>query len=91
MVRPVSVATAAPVTPKRGNGPSPKIRHGSISRLIEFEIQSTRMAMAASPAPRKTALFSIKSTTTQQPPRVMRAYLVPAATTAGDAPIRRKR
>ncbi len=31
--RPVVVATAAPVTPSAGNGPSPKMRHGSRTRL----------------------------------------------------------
>ena len=32
--RPMFVATAAPVTPSSGNGPSPKIRQGSSTRLM---------------------------------------------------------
>ncbi len=55
--RPMFVATAAPVTPSRGNGPSPKIRHGPSKMLIAFANQSTRIAIAASPAPRKIALM----------------------------------
>src|SRR6266567_768669 len=57
MLRPVNVANAAPVTPRRGKGPKPKIRQGSSTRLMTFDTQSNRMAMAASPAPRKIALF----------------------------------
>ena len=62
--RPVVVATAAPVTPRRGKGPNPKIRHGSRTRLTAFAIHSTRMAMAASPAPRNTALTRKSVSTT---------------------------
>ena len=56
--RPIVVATAAPVTPSRGNGPSPKIRQGPSRMLIAFASQSTRIAIAASPAPRKIALIT---------------------------------
>ena len=55
--RPHVVETAAPVTPSAGKGPSPKIRHGSRRRLMTFASQSTRIAIAASPAPRKIALI----------------------------------
>ena len=57
MLRPVVVATAAPVTPSRGNGPRPKMKQGSRQILIALAIQRTRIAIAASPAPRKTALI----------------------------------
>src|SRR2546430_10310405 len=38
--RPMVVAMAAPVTPSRGNGPSPRIRQGPSRMLIEFNIRS---------------------------------------------------
>ncbi len=69
MLRPVVVATAAPVTPSRGKGPIPKIRHGSRQMLQMFAIQSTRIAIAASPAPRKTALTRKSNTMTPFMPR----------------------
>ena len=90
MLRPVHVASAAPVTPKRGNGPTPKIRQGSSIRLMMFETHSSRMAMAASPAPRKIALLRKSRTTAQLPPSAMRAYQLPVAMMSGVAPISAK-
>ena len=72
MLRPVKVASAAPVTPIRGKGPQPKIRQGSSTRLMMFDTQSRRIAMAASPAPRKMALFRKSRSTAQLPPRQIR-------------------
>ncbi len=91
MLRPVNVATAAPVTPSFGNGPIPKMKHGSRIKLIMFDTHSSRIATAASPAPRKMALFKNKSSTTPLPPSAIRAYPLPVATIAGEAPINRKR
>ncbi len=48
---------AAPSTPNAGTGPSPKISNGSSTMLMPFATHSTRMAEAASPAPRKMALM----------------------------------
>ena len=73
MLRPVNVASAAPVTPSLGNGPQPKIRQGSRTRLMMLETQSRRMAMAASPAPRKMALLRKSIMIAPLPPRAMRA------------------
>src|ERR1700722_3972905 len=87
MLRPVNAAPAAPVTPIRGNGPQPKIRHGSSTRLMMFDTQSSRIAIAASPAPRKIALFKKSSMIAPPPPTAIRAYPDPTATTLGDAPI----
>ena len=67
------VAIAAPVTPSRGNGPSPKIRHGPSTMLIAFANQSTRIAIAASPAPRKIALMRNSMTIVTLPPSMTRA------------------
>ena len=52
-----------------------------------FDTQNRRMAMAASPAPRKMALLRNSMTMAPQPPSAMRAYPEPVATMAGDAPI----
>jgi hypothetical protein len=57
------VPMAAPVTPMRGKGPMPKIRQGPSVMLIAFAIHSTRIAIAASPAPRKTELIMNSSVT----------------------------
>jgi len=73
MLRPVKVARAAPVTPRRGKGPSPKIRQGSRIRLMMFETHSKRMAMAASPAPRKIALLRNNMRMAALPPSAIRA------------------
>ena len=55
-----------------GEGPRPKMRQGSRIRLRMFETHNRRMAMAASPAPRKMALLRNSSTTTPDPPSAMR-------------------
>src|SRR3569623_574371 len=55
--RPMVVATAAPVTPSRGMGPSPNTITGPSRMLILFASHSVRMVMAASPAPRNAALI----------------------------------
>ena len=86
MLRPVVVATAAPVTPRRGNGPSPKMKQGSRQMLNALAIHSTRIAIAASPAPRNTALIrnSIRMTPLK-PNRI--AVNDEWASTSGVAPI----
>ena len=86
--RPVVVATAAPVTPSAGKGPRPKMRHGSSTRLIAFASQRTRIATAASPAPRKTALMRKRRTITTLPPSITAVNFQPDDTTSGLAPIR---
>jgi len=52
---PIVVAMAAPVTPSFGNGPTPKIRQAE-QNVYSICQQSTRIAIAASPAPRKMRL-----------------------------------
>ena len=56
-----------------------------------FETQSRRIAMAASPAPRKIALFRNSRSTAALPPRQILVYPLPVATISGDAPISRSR
>ncbi len=68
MLRPIVVPTAAPVTPSRGNGPTPKMNSGPRIMLQPLAIHSERMAMAASPAPRNTALIRNSSSTAALPP-----------------------
>ena len=70
--RPSVVAIAAPVTPSRGNGPTPKIRQGPSAMLMPFASHSTRIAIAASPAPRKIALMRKSIRMTTLPPSMMR-------------------
>src|ERR1700692_2670493 len=91
MLRPVRAANAAQVTPRRGNGPHPKIRQGSRMRLMMFDTHSRRMAMAASPAPRKIALLRNRRRTAKLPPRQILAYPLPVETISGVAPIRRNK
>ena len=86
MPRPVVVATAAPVTPSAGNGPSPKMKHGPSTMLIALASHSTRIAIAASPAPRKTALIRNSIRMTPLPPSTIAVY-DECARTSGDAPI----
>ena len=83
---PVVVATAAPVTPSRGNGPSPKMKHGSRQMLMALAIHSTRIATAASPAPRNTALIRNSIRMTPLKPRTIAAN-DECARTSGGAPI----
>ena len=56
--RPMTVAIAAPSTPSAGIGPNPKMRIGSSTMLRPLATHSTRIAAAASPAPRKIALHT---------------------------------
>jgi hypothetical protein len=60
-------------------------------RLMMFDTQSRRMAMAASPAPRKMALFKNNSRTAKLPPRQILAYPLPVAMISGVAPIIRSK
>ena len=46
-----TVASAAPATPIRGKGPSPKISSGSITMFNTFVNAMTRIGVWASPAP----------------------------------------
>jgi hypothetical protein len=55
--------------------------------LIQFASHSTRIAIAASPAPRKIALIRKSMTITTFPPSITRAYVAPMVCTAGLAPI----
>jgi hypothetical protein len=70
MPRPMLVAIAAPVTPIAGTGPHPKINSGSRTMLMAFEIQSIRIAIAGSPAPRKIALTRNNSVTVALPANI---------------------
>ena len=79
--RPIVVAMAAPATPICGNGPSPKMRHGPSTMLMVLANHSTRIAMAASPAPRKMALMRNSSITVPQPPSITRENVDPVART----------
>ena len=81
------VPMAAPVTPRRGKGPTPKIRHGPSVMLIALAIQRTRIAMAASPVPRKTELMMNSSVTPPLAPSMTRANRPPVDTTPSSAPI----
>ncbi len=89
--RPVVVATAAPVTPSAGNGPRPKMRHGSRTRLQTFANHRTRIATVASPAPRKIALMRNRRTMTTFPPSITAMNPEPEATTSGPAPMNARR
>ena len=64
------VAIAAPSTPYAGTGPQPKISSGSSRMLRPFATHSTRIAIAASPAPRKIALITNSSRITTLPPSI---------------------
>ena len=79
--RPMLVPMAAPATPRRGNGPMPKMRHGPSVMLIALAIHSTRIAMAASPVPRKTELMMNSSVTPPLAPSITRANRLPVDTT----------
>ena len=73
--RPMQVAMAAPSMPSCGNGPMPKISSGQSTMLRPFDSHSTRIAMAASPAPRKIALITNSSMITALPPSIHCVYL----------------
>ena len=49
------------------------MKQGSSAMLIRLAIQRVRMAMAASPEPRKMPLMRKSSTIARLPPRMMRA------------------
>jgi hypothetical protein len=91
MPRPVVVATAAPATPISGNGPQPKMKQGPSAMLRMFASQSVRIAMAASPAPRKTALMRKIRNTLMLPPSITRVKPLPCAIADGDAPMSARR
>ena len=55
--------------------------------LIAFASHSTRIAIAASPVPRKIAFTRNSKTIVALPPYMIRAYVVPIANTLGDAPM----
>ena len=53
-------------------GPMPKMKQGPSTMLIALANQRTRIAMAASPAPRKIALMRNSSSTVALPPSIIR-------------------
>ena len=63
------------------------MKQGPSTMLSRLPNHSTRIAIAASPAPRKTALMRNSSTTVTLPPSITRVKPLPDATTSGDAPI----
>jgi hypothetical protein len=67
----------------------PKIRQGPSTMLMALPNHSTRMAMAASPAPRNTALMRNSISTVPLPPSITRAKPLPVCRTSSLAPIRR--
>jgi hypothetical protein len=69
-LRPKVVATAAPMTPSSGKGPTPKMSMGARTMLMALASHSTRMEMAASPAPRKMALMRKSNSTLPMPPSI---------------------
>jgi hypothetical protein len=64
------------------------MRHGSRTRLQMFANHRTRIATAASPAPRKIALMRKRRTITTLPPSITAMNREPEATTSGEAPMR---
>ena len=66
------VATAAPWIPSSGNGPMPKISIGSRKMLMPFASHRTRIAITASPAPRKMALIRNSSRMVKLAPSMIR-------------------
>ena len=85
--RPIVVATAAPVMPSSGKGPIPKMSKGSSKILMPLAIHKTRMAITASPAPRKTAFKIKRSMMVIFPPSSIAVYPQPVSTTCSEAPI----
>ncbi len=63
------------------------MRHGPSTMLMALASHSTRIATAASPAPRKMALMRNSITTDTLPPSITRVKLLPLRTTSGSAPI----
>ena len=64
-------AISAPATPRRGKGPKPKMSNGSNTMLTKIENHRTRIAITASPAPRKTLLITKSIITTGLHPRTI--------------------
>src|SRR2546429_209082 len=58
--------------PSLGKGPRPKMKHGPSTMLSAFANHNTRMAIAASPAPRKIALIMNSMTTVALQPSMIR-------------------
>ena len=77
------VATAAPVTPSAGNGPTPNTSIGPSTMLMPLASHSVRIAIAGSPAPRKAALIMNSRITVTLPPSMMRGKRPPIAITSG--------
>ncbi len=67
----------------------PKIRHGPSTMLTALANHRTRIAIAASPAPRKMALMRNSSRTLPLAPSITRVKLAPVRTTSSLAPISR--
>ena len=67
------------------------MKQGPSTMLSMLPSHSTRIAIAASPAPRKTALMRNSSTTVTLPPSMTRVNCSPDWITSGDAPISRSR
>src|SRR2546425_3344462 len=78
---------AAPTMPSFGNGPIPNIKSGLRTILIELASQSTRIAIAASPAPRKIALIKKSKTIVELPANMTLVKPTPCSTTQGEPPI----
>ena len=81
------VATAAPVTPISGNGPRPKIKHGSRTMLQPFAIHRERRATVASPAPRNAAFNRNRKMMLKLPPSSTAVNPAPCSMTPSDAPM----
>ena len=86
MPRPIVVPTAAPVTPNSGKNPTPKIKHGDSTMFNAFARIKTRIAIAASPAPRNIAFNRNIKTTTAFPPSMIRMNREPSSSKCGFAP-----
>src|SRR4051794_22961959 len=56
--------------------------------LMLFASHSVRIAIAASPAPRRAALIRKSNSTVTLPPSITRVNVPPVATTPGEAPMR---
>ena len=65
------------------------MKQGPSTMLSTLPNHSTRMAIAASPAPRKTALIRNSSMTVTFPPSITRVNVLPDWISSGDAPIKR--
>jgi hypothetical protein len=73
VLRPIVVATAAPVTPNAGSGPGPKMSSGPSTMLMPLATHSVRIATTGSPAPRKIALPTNSRRMLASPPSITRA------------------